>query len=61
MILEKEETVEVDGNTYTRKVIEAPKYLDEQGTQALITALKDYADQELTGSVDVTINVPGEP
>ena len=40
---------------------EFPTYLDEAATQELVTQLKAYADQELTGSVDVTINVPGEP
>jgi len=50
MIIEKEETVEINGVPHKVKYKECDEYLDEEGTQALIDALKAYADTELGGN-----------
>ena len=39
-IIKEEQTIDID-------VIGNNEYLDEEGTQALISALKEYAEQEL--------------
>ncbi|MBP5594477.1 MAG: hypothetical protein J6Y02_03780 [Pseudobutyrivibrio sp.] len=47
MIIEKEEIITVNGIPRRVTIKEYPEFLDEKGTQALVDALKAYAQQEL--------------
>lgn len=50
MIIKNTETVVNGGITTVRVTIQQDEYLDDKGTQELVSQMKQYADRELGGN-----------